>query len=141
MAYIDPTIPLDEEDFDRLRKVAVKEARLSTGILAFSYILGGVLSLVSMGGYGDSLLIGVVLTIQFGLAAVMMGLAFWAKRSPTTAMVAAAAIYGVIELISIALEPSSICKGLLVKVVVIGALYRGLRAVHQLRQATAPARF
>lgn len=76
-----------------------------------------------------------VLTENLILAGIMCGLALWARRSPLPAIIVAAAIYGMVLLVAALQDPLSLARGSVIKVMVILALYRGVRAALAMRAA------
>ena len=65
---------------------------------------------------------------HYVLAAIMLGLFFWARRAPLPAMVTALGVYLVVQVLSAVLDPTSIFKGIIIKVFFILALIAGMKA-------------
>ena len=67
--------------------------------------------------------------------AIVFGvLAFWTKKRPYTAIVTALSIYTALQLLSAILEPSSILKGILIKIVVFVLLITALKNGREVQQ-------
>jgi len=78
-----------------------------------------------------------VLIVNFILAAVMAGLAIWAKRSPLPAVIVATATYLVVVVANAMVDPATIAQGWIVKILVIAYLIKGIKAALALRTANA----
>jgi len=69
-----------------------------------------------------------VLGLNLFLALVMLGLWMWSKRSLLPAIITALGIYVTVILASALYDPKSLAQGVIVKVIVIVALAKGVRA-------------
>jgi hypothetical protein len=76
-----------------------------------------------------------ILVVNLVVAGLMGGLWLWARRAPLPAICCAFALFVVIYVVSAVLDPSSLWKGILLKVVSIVVLYKGLRAALAARVA------
>ncbi len=74
-----------------------------------------------------------ILVVNLGLAAIMVGFFFWAKRSAFAAIVAAAAVYAAVIVLNAIIDPASILQGFLIKGIVILFLVRGIKSELHLR--------
>jgi hypothetical protein len=76
--------------------------------------------------------------LNFGLsafiAAIFVALALWTKKKPYTAILLALIIYCLLILIYAISEPSSIAKGIILKVIIIVYLGRGLNNAKEAQQ-------
>lgn len=71
-----------------------------------------------------------------GILAVLMGVLWlWARRAPLPAIACALALYLVVQVVSAILDPSSIVKGIIIKLFAFGALYKGFKAALDARAA------
>lgn len=61
------------------------------------------------------------------IVAIFLGLAFWSKKKPFTALVVALIVYVTIILADAFFDPYTILKGLLLKIIIIGALIKAIR--------------
>lgn len=68
------------------------------------------------------------------LAFIMFGLSFWAKSRPLPSTIIAAAIYGVVLVGNAIVEPQSIRKGWIMKIIFISILYNGIKSALTMRQ-------
>jgi hypothetical protein len=73
------------------------------------------------------------LVINSILAAVMTGLAIWAKRAPLPAALVATATYAVVNVANAIRDPATIAQGLLLKLVIVIFLAKGIKAGLALR--------
>jgi hypothetical protein len=69
------------------------------------------------------------------LAGLMGVLWLWARRAPLPAIGCALALFIVVEVASAVVDPTTIYKGIIVKVIAVGALVKGLRAALAARAA------
>ena len=64
-----------------------------------------------------------------GILAVLMGVLWlWARRAPLPAIACALALYLVVQVVSAILDPSSIVKGIIIKLFAFVTLYKGFKA-------------
>ncbi|MCO4293783.1 hypothetical protein NF867_13000 [Solitalea sp. MAHUQ-68] len=72
---------------------------------------------------------GLALLIVNGVMAVLfVGLGFWCNKRPASAIIAGMALYGFVQLINAIDNPLTIVQGVIWKIVIIGAMVRGLKA-------------
>lgn len=76
-----------------------------------------------------------VLIMNGILAVTMLGLSIWGRRSPLPALIAAAAVYAVVNVGNAIIDPASIGQGLFMKIVVFALLARGIKSALALRTA------
>jgi hypothetical protein len=74
------------------------------------------------------------------LAGVMWGLGVWGRRAPLPAILVASATYAMLIVGTVIIEPQSIARGILVKVIVVTLLLKGLQAALALRASRAAPR-
>jgi hypothetical protein len=65
---------------------------------------------------------------NYFLAVIMVGLFFWAKRNPLSAMVTGLAIYLAVIVLNAIIDPKTIVQGILIKFIFIGAMVGGIKA-------------
>ncbi|MBS1612254.1 MAG: hypothetical protein JST49_05485 [Bacteroidetes bacterium] len=65
------------------------------------------------------------------ISAIFVGLGFWSKKKPFTALVTALVLYATIVLADAAFDPSTLIKGLLVKIIVITYLISGIKSAKE----------
>jgi hypothetical protein len=78
-----------------------------------------------------------VLIVNLILAAIMLGLSLWARRSPLPAVLVAAATYAVVIVSSAIMDPATLAQGWIIKLIIIAFLIRGIKAALALRTARA----
>ena len=76
-----------------------------------------------------------VLVTSLVVAGLMGVLWFWARRAPLPAIACALALFVVVQVVSAVLDPSSIYKGIIVKLLALAALGKGLKAALAARAA------
>lgn len=80
--------------------------------------------------------------INYGLAAVMLLIYFWARRSPLPAITTALCVYLVVLVASAIADPTTLFQGILIKILAILGLIAGIKAAlqQQAAQRRAPRR-
>ena len=69
-----------------------------------------------------------VIFATFGVGLLFLGLFFWAKRNPFAASLTALIAYFTTILAGAAIDPTTLAKGWLVKLIVIAVLTKGVKA-------------
>jgi len=77
------------------------------------------------------------LIVNLILAAIMLALSLWARRSPLPAVLIAAATYVVVIAANAISDPATLGQGLVMKIIVIAFLIKGIKAALALRTASA----
>lgn len=80
-----------------------------------------------------------VFLVNYVLAAVMLGLWFWARRSAFPALLTALCVYLAVIVLNVAVDPGTLLQGLLIKILVISALGLGVKAAVGQRAAEREA--
>ena len=78
-----------------------------------------------------------VLIVNLILAAIMVGLALWAKRKPLAAVLVATATYIVVIVYGGIVDPATLAQGWIIKLIIIAFLIKGIKAALALRSARA----
>jgi hypothetical protein len=107
----------------------VKRARILLFIIAGLQLLA-TLTAIGLPEPENWITIGIYVffAIVFGV------LAFWTKKRPYTAIVTALSIYTALQVLSAIVEPSSIFKGILIKIVVFVLLITALKNGKEVQQ-------
>jgi hypothetical protein len=69
----------------------------------------------------------------------MLALFFWARVSPLPAILVAATVFVMVQILNVALAPESLGEGIVMKVFALLALATGIRAALQHRGQGGPA--
>lgn len=69
-----------------------------------------------------------VLALNTGLCLVHLGLWWWARTAPFAAAVVALVLFVTLQIVELALDPSSIGRGVIIKVLFLVALVQAVRA-------------
>jgi hypothetical protein len=85
----------------------------------------------------DRGMVNQLLAVNIGLAIAFMGLWFWAKRNVLAACVVALLLFITVTLVNVAIEPSTLYKGILLKILFIAALAKAISAAQQERRLAA----
>lgn len=75
-----------------------------------------------------------ILVTNLVLSVIMFGLWFYSRKSPLVAIITALAVYGSVIVLNAIVDPASIAQGLIVKIIVIGILFRGIQMALELRK-------
>lgn len=78
-----------------------------------------------------------LLGVNIGLAAIYLGLFFWARRNPLAATVTALILFITVIAINAVLEPATLAQGILVKILFIAALAAAISAAQRERKLVA----
>lgn len=74
------------------------------------------------------------LAFAYGIVAAFAGLYVWARSNPYPACIAGLGLYITIHLLAALVDPTSLYKGILVKVIVIGLLIKSIRSIQTYRE-------
>lgn len=77
--------------------------------------------------------------INYLLAAVFIGLYFWARKAPLPATITALCIYLAVQVLNAIVDPTTLIQGILIKVLCVLGLLAGIRAALASRQGDAAA--
>jgi hypothetical protein len=116
-------------------KVVEQKQQTKKGINKGRYALFLVAGLYAVVGFfeafvieGHELIFGL---IDWGIAAVFIGLAIWSYWKPTLSLIIGLGFYVALILLIAAFEPSSLFQGIIWKVIVIVALIQGIRTARE----------
>lgn len=76
-----------------------------------------------------------VFAANYFLAAVMLGLFFWARKAPFPAMVTGLCVYLAVIVLNAAIDPKTLVQGIIIKIFFIGAMVSGIKAITAERDA------
>ncbi len=108
----------------------VKKARTAFIVVAVLQVVAGFLG-SAMAGPDEA---GLILVSELILATVFFGLAFWASKQPFAAAIVGLFLYAGLHLLAAIGDPSTIYKGIIIKVIVVGMLVRAIKAGFEYRQ-------
>ncbi len=120
-------MPLRSDEFDLLHAPALREGRKWMGGIAILYAIGGVLAFALTWSRNHEEAIG-GLVLNLALALTQGGLWLWSKRATFAAAVASTALYVTLILVGAVVDPASLVRGWLVKVMFIAALVKAIKA-------------
>lgn len=102
----------------------VKKARTAFLVVGVLQVVGGLIAgAVAPVGQGTFVLIA-----ELAVAAVFFGLAWWSSRQPFAAAIVGLFVFAGLHLTAAMLDPLSIYKGIIIKVIVIVVLVRAVKA-------------
>ena len=82
----------------------------------------------------DEFIYQLSVAIQVFLALAFAGIAYWTKYQPYAALVTAMVFYLAIIIAVMILDPTSIVKGILIKIIIIALLARGIRNAREAQE-------
>ncbi len=104
--------------------------------VGFWYVISAFLQLALIQGRVDPHARDLLLGISFGLCGAHVLLYLWAKKQPFPATIVALVLFVTLQLFFATQDPSSIYKGILIKIVFVSVLVKAVQAgyeVHRLR--------
>jgi heme A synthase len=116
----------------------VRNARNAIFVVAGVQLVFGIITVLMSRENEDSLALIISLCIIVLIALVFLALGFWTKKKPYSAILIALIFYGILLLTDAIYEPTTIFKGILMKIFIIVYLVRGLneaRDAQRLREA------
>ena len=116
------------EGYDKHIRQARNAIFAAAGILLLSVII---MVGTAPAGY-DYLMVDVAIWGAFIVAFVV--LAFWTKKKPYTAIICALVLYIILIILNAIIDPTSIIKGIIFKIFVFGALFKGLKDAKEAQQ-------
>ncbi|MBU1218665.1 hypothetical protein KKF34_19450 [Myxococcota bacterium] len=75
-----------------------------------------------------------VFVVNYFLSAVMFGLWFWARKNLFPAIVSALAVYIAVNIFNAFIDPSTLYKGLIIKIIIIGIFANGISKALKVRE-------
>ncbi|RZL47198.1 MAG: hypothetical protein EOP00_12665 [Pedobacter sp.] len=96
------------------------------------YWIGGVMALSGIIGYftlteEDDIFVFLVTNVI--LIGAFFAFAVWSKTKPVTALISGLALYIIIQLLNLIVDPTTIIRGIIFKIIIIGYLVKGIMAV------------
>ncbi len=118
-----PVNIFEEIDFDiREHDKQIRQARNSIFIVAAIQFLFGIVSGYQIRGETGWL----IFAVTGFIAIIFLALGIWTKKKPYTAILIALILYSSLLAIDLIIQPSTVLKGIIVKLFIIGYLIRGL---------------
>ncbi|MDH5493281.1 MAG: zinc ribbon domain-containing protein [Myxococcales bacterium] len=114
----------DSYEYEMLHRPALDRARKWILIVGIIYFVSGVLLGLLAGEAGGGLIFGLNLV----LALIHVGLWHWARIAPFPAAVAALVLFSTVHLLEFVVDPSSIARGLLLKIIFLSILGSAVKA-------------
>ena len=74
------------------------------------------------------------LIAAFLVPAIFLPLAYWSKKKPFEALLSALIIYVTIIVADAVVSPVTLVRGIIVKVIIVGFLFRGVKAAYEARK-------
>jgi len=78
-----------------------------------------------------------ILVVNVILSLIMIGLSFWAKKTPLSAILVATGVYATVIVGNGIVDPKSLAQGVFIKILIISLLYKGIKAALELRKINA----
>ncbi|MCC8407638.1 efflux RND transporter permease subunit [Mucilaginibacter sp. UR6-1] len=104
---------------------SMKKAGYSLYWIAGSFLLFGFIMFAVNQEAEDAVF---TLILNIVLSAVFALLGVWSRNKPLTAFIVALTLYGLITILNAIVEPASLLRGIIVKIVVVTWLIKGMKA-------------
>ncbi len=106
-------------------------------IVAIVYFISAVVTYFTFGGDGSSAEAKSTAQLMCGLTAgvgvLFLVLNVWSRRNPLPAVASGLVVYATLIVLNALADPATLAKGLLLKIIILYALVRGLKAAIQYR--------
>jgi len=112
---------IDLESLNERVNTACKSLFWLSGLTAFSAAM--IFFIQSGDDQLDTLITNIIIVILF------LALGVWSKYKPTAAMITGLSLYLIIILLNAVISPITIISGIIVKIIVIGYLVKGIKAI------------
>jgi len=104
------------------------------GIGVWYLISGAILLLILRKQYGTDEQRNIILATSGGLFAIHVGLYFWAKTAPLAAAVVSLLLFVTLHTANAAMDPSTIYKGIVIKVLFVLVLAKAIQAGYEIQR-------
>lgn len=132
----------EQDNFRRalkLKKDVVDDAKKKIKrVKVMLYILGGLNVLVGLiialaDAIPDAVFVGIGSIIVGG---VMFACSAWVEKNPVTGILVAFSVYMLLIIANAILEPASIYRGIIFKIIIIGVFIKGIKSAYDYREYT-----
>jgi hypothetical protein len=129
-----------DDHIETVLEPKLRQARgwiLAVGII---YVVSAVLQVTLLGDQLRSSDVTFVLVLNGALCAVHLGLWWWARSAPFAAALVALVLFVTLQVVEAAIDPASLGRGIIIKVLFLVALVQAVRAgveVQRLRHGRA----
>lgn len=113
---------IDLVDLNKKVENACNSLYWITGIMGFSALIGYFTL-----NENDDLFVFLITNVI--LVGAFLAFAVWSKTKPVTALISGLSLYVIIQLLNLIVDPSTIFKGIIFKVIIIAYLVKGIIAV------------
>lgn len=113
---------VDLIELDKKVKAASQSLYWIAGIIEFSSLIGYFTLAES-----DDLTVFLITTVI--LVGAFLAFAVWSKTKPVTALISGLSLYIIVQLLNLIVDPTTILKGIIFKILIIGYLVKGIMAV------------
>ena len=121
-------------DFDRhIYEQGIRKARNALFFAGGILFVGGVVMTLMQRDQMDETFLLINIGIEALILGIFIGLGFWTKRKPYTALIAGLVIFCIIHIIAMINDQSNIYKGIIVKIAVVAALISGIKNAKKLQ--------
>jgi hypothetical protein len=115
-----------KKSFGALLTVAILQTVFGAVIVAVSSNAQPIAGGTQQGA--EQVSVGVLSITVFGIATVFFGLAFWARKNPLPASIVGLVLFVSVHLLDALVDPTSIIRGILVKIIIISILVKAISA-------------
>lgn len=137
-SFADVQDALREADADEAEELLRQTKAVSTALFWVGGLIMVSTALLGLALDGDNRFATMVSAAVIG--SIIIGLGFWAKRSPMPASIVTLVLLGFLWLADAIVDPTSLANGIVVKIIVIVVLTRAIKASLRYRQLKAEGR-
>lgn len=126
------TIFTEEEFSTQAYDKHIRQARNAIFVAAGVLTLGLIILGIQVPDYYEYFWIDCIIWGAFIVGFILLGL--WTKKKPYTAIVCALVLYGLFIILNAIADPTTIYKGIILKIVIIVSLVKGLNDAREAQQ-------
>ncbi len=120
-----------------------KSCKKAAGALLAVAVIQAIVGTITLAAMGDQVTEDekpLVMAFIYGVAAVFFALFFWARRQPLPAAIVGLALFVTLHLVDAIVDPTSLARGWLMKIIIVVVLVRAIQAGLQHRKLTQETR-
>lgn len=106
----------------------IKSAGTTLYVLSGLFIVYGLIMFAVNSGNDSS---SPLLITNGILSIIFLLLGFWSKSKPVAAIISGLSLYALIQILNVIVEPTSILKGIIIKIAIIAYLIKGLQSAFE----------
>ncbi|HEY8929413.1 MAG TPA: hypothetical protein VIM55_09500 [Mucilaginibacter sp.] len=122
----------DFRDIDHFEfNAEVRKAANSLYYLSAIFVISGLIVYVTNKDSEDAV---VTLILNLVLAMIFLALGGYARKKPLACIISGLALYAIVVVLNAIIDPVTIIKGLIMKIIIVGFLIKGLKAALEIEK-------